>query len=154
LRMARERGFALIDEAPRAGLAGMIGFLHPKGTCSVLVEFATPPSATHADGRPASGPLAGLALEEIQAHSRDPRAAAGVFASKLGLSAVAGAEAVTCGSVRLSFVTGDAGNEGLAGLVLQVNDLAAAAPSLDRFTRSRTPQSLALEPDRCHGVPL
>ena len=48
LGAARGAGLPLIDQAPRPGLAGMIGFLHPKGTCSVLVEFATPPLGAHA----------------------------------------------------------------------------------------------------------
>ena len=32
----------LIDQQPRSGLAGMICFLHPKASRSVLVELATP----------------------------------------------------------------------------------------------------------------
>src|SRR6185436_17596875 len=48
LAAARAQQFPLIDEAPRAGLAGMICFLHPKGTRGVLVEFATPPPGEHA----------------------------------------------------------------------------------------------------------
>ena len=43
LEAARAKGLALIDQAPRRGLAGMIGFLHPRATRGVLVEFATPP---------------------------------------------------------------------------------------------------------------
>jgi len=44
--------FSLIDERPRQGLAGMICFLHPKGTRGVLVEFATPPRASRARAPP------------------------------------------------------------------------------------------------------
>jgi methylmalonyl-CoA/ethylmalonyl-CoA epimerase len=44
LAAARGQQCPLIDEPPRAGLAGMICFLHPKGTRGVLVEFATPPA--------------------------------------------------------------------------------------------------------------
>jgi methylmalonyl-CoA/ethylmalonyl-CoA epimerase len=53
LAVAKARGLPLIDEAPRPGLAGMIGFLHPRATRGVLVEYATPPAgepAPHADG--------------------------------------------------------------------------------------------------------
>jgi len=46
LAAARRQEFPLIDEAPRPGLAGMICFLHPKGTRGVLVEFATPGKVT------------------------------------------------------------------------------------------------------------
>jgi len=50
LAAARTAGFPLIDEAPRKGLAGMICFLHPKGTRGVLTEFATPPPGAHHHG--------------------------------------------------------------------------------------------------------
>lgn len=39
---AKAKGIQLIDQKPRAGLAGMICFLHPKATCGVLVEYAQP----------------------------------------------------------------------------------------------------------------
>lgn len=42
LAAAKAKGLHLIDEAPRRGLAGMIGFLHPRATRGVLVEYATP----------------------------------------------------------------------------------------------------------------
>lgn len=58
LDAARAKGLALIDQVPRAGLAGMIGFLHPRATRGVLVEYATPPpGAAHAaaSGQGAAG---------------------------------------------------------------------------------------------------
>jgi len=42
LERAKAKGIQLIDQKPRAGLAGMICFLHPKATRGVLVEFAQP----------------------------------------------------------------------------------------------------------------
>ncbi|HZQ38387.1 MAG TPA: methylmalonyl-CoA epimerase [Dehalococcoidia bacterium] len=54
LAAAKAKGLRLIDEQPRPGLAGMIGFVHPGATHGVLVEFATPPAGGHA---PAPGPL-------------------------------------------------------------------------------------------------
>ncbi|MBI4518970.1 MAG: methylmalonyl-CoA epimerase [Deltaproteobacteria bacterium] len=36
------QGIAVIDKAPRRGLAGMICFLHPKASHGVLVEYAEP----------------------------------------------------------------------------------------------------------------
>src|SRR5215475_8598518 len=71
LARARGEGFPLIDEAPRAGLAGMICFLHPKGTHGVLVEFATPPPGESHHDAAGHGALAGLALAEVTARSRD-----------------------------------------------------------------------------------
>src|SRR5438132_7738416 len=86
LAAARGQGFPVIDEAPRPGLAGMICFLHPKGTRGVLVEFATPPAGEPAHPLPVSGPLAGLALREVTARCREPASAAELFATKLGLA--------------------------------------------------------------------
>jgi len=47
LNAAAAKGVELIDKAPRAGLAGMIGFCHPKSNHGVLVEFATPFEGHH-----------------------------------------------------------------------------------------------------------
>ena len=42
LETAKRRGVTLIDQQPRAGLAGMICFLHPKSNHGVLIEYAEP----------------------------------------------------------------------------------------------------------------
>jgi methylmalonyl-CoA epimerase len=42
LALAQQKGIPLIDQKPRIGIAGRICFLHPKGTASVLVEYAQP----------------------------------------------------------------------------------------------------------------
>ena len=47
LTAAAGRGLELIDRAPRPGLAGMIGFLHPKTNQGILVEYATPVAEGH-----------------------------------------------------------------------------------------------------------
>ncbi len=47
LQTAASKGVELIDQTPREGLAGMIGFLHPKSNHGVLVEFATPIEGAH-----------------------------------------------------------------------------------------------------------
>jgi methylmalonyl-CoA/ethylmalonyl-CoA epimerase len=177
LAAARGQGFPLIDETPRQGLAGMIGFLHPKGTCGVLVEFATPPAGEHPHGAAGTGPLAGLALREVTARSRDAAAAATLFSQKLGLAhdtaeappGVTGA-AITTGRVRLAFLSAEpaaetseaaalraameASGEGLAALVLEVADLDAAAAALARLAPVREAGRLRLDAARCHGVPL
>jgi methylmalonyl-CoA/ethylmalonyl-CoA epimerase len=149
---ARERGFPLIDEVPRAGLAGTICFLHPKGTAGVLVEFATPPGGAAHAGHAGRGPLAGLALRDVRAHSRAGAAAAELFASGLGLER-RGETSVTVGGVHLHFVAAD-GPEGLAGLVLEVDDLVAARGALAALGAAATDEGVALAPDRCHGVPI
>jgi methylmalonyl-CoA/ethylmalonyl-CoA epimerase len=176
LAAARAKGLPLIDEAPRQGLAGMICFLHPKGTRGVLVELATPPPGEHAPPAASTGPLAGLALEEVTARSRDAASAADLFAGQLGLAREAcGAEAglaaaaVSAGGVRLRFVSADprsAGaeaaelraaaeeGEGLAALVLAVRDLPGAAAALAALDPARAAGAVRLRAERCHGVPL
>jgi methylmalonyl-CoA/ethylmalonyl-CoA epimerase len=177
LAAVRARGLPVIDEAPRPGLAGTICFLHPKGTRGVLVEFATPPAGEAAHGGPAAGPLAGLALAEVTVRSREARSAADLFATQLGLAAApaeaaAGtvAAAVCAGGVVLRFVSAeaaaagpeaaglraalDAHGEGLAGLVLEVGDLAAAGAALAALGPAAAGQALRLDAARCHGVPL
>jgi methylmalonyl-CoA/ethylmalonyl-CoA epimerase len=42
LRSAEEKGMMLIDKTPRKGAEGMnIGFLHPKSTHGILIEFCS-----------------------------------------------------------------------------------------------------------------
>jgi methylmalonyl-CoA/ethylmalonyl-CoA epimerase len=175
LAAARTAGFPLIDEAPRAGLAGMICFLHPKGTRGVLVEFATPPPGEAHHAAAARGPLAGLALSALIARSRDATSAAALFAEKLGLAPApatapeAEATAVAVGGVRLVFVSPSAGTgpdaaalraaiegegEGLAGLVLEVADVEAAATALVDLGPVREVGAFHLDAGRCHGVPI
>jgi methylmalonyl-CoA/ethylmalonyl-CoA epimerase len=176
LTAARTAGFPLIDEAPRKGLAGMICFLHPKGTHGVLTELATPPAGSHHHGPCGSGALTGIALREVTARSRDPRAAAALYHGKLGLAASDAAArpgavvaAVEVGGVRLCFVgpgadtTGDAAalrgeidrsGEGIAGLVLEVPDPGSAETTLAPLGARRDGAGLTLDPARCHGVPL
>ena len=42
LKAMEEKGMQLIDRQSRPGLAGMVGFLHPRSTKGVLVELCTP----------------------------------------------------------------------------------------------------------------
>src|SRR4029453_14183849 len=122
LERARGAGFPLIDEKPRAGLAGTICFLHPKGTRGVLVEFATPPPGeTHH----VSAGRGGLALAEGTARRRATPAVRDLFAARLGLER-AGSDAVRVGGVRLRFLADEGAAEALAGIVLEGGDLAAA----------------------------
>lgn len=85
---ARAKGLDLIDQAPRAGLAGMICFLHPKASHGVLVEFATPIAggAAHApseQARPAG--VGATHVDHIVISSNDSAATAKLFADKLGI---------------------------------------------------------------------
>jgi methylmalonyl-CoA/ethylmalonyl-CoA epimerase len=40
LKSLAARGVELIDKQPRKGIAGRIGFLHPRATKGVLIELA------------------------------------------------------------------------------------------------------------------
>jgi methylmalonyl-CoA/ethylmalonyl-CoA epimerase len=150
LARARHAGFPLIDETPRTGLAGTICFLHPKGTRGVLVEFATPPPGeTHHD----TAGHGGLALAEVTARSRDRAAATELFATRLGLER-AGTDRVRAGGVQLRFLADDTGGEGLAGIVLEAADVAAARAALAGRGAAADADGVRLDPARCHGVPL
>ncbi len=48
LSQAKAAGLPLIDQAPRAGLAGTIGFLHPGANQGLLIELAEPEHTNHA----------------------------------------------------------------------------------------------------------
>lgn len=177
LAAARAQDLPLIDQAPRPGLAGMICFLHPKGTHGVLVELATPPPGQHHHGPCGGGAFAGVALREVTARSRDAAGAAALFASRLGLareaaSAAAGlvAAAVGAGGVRLRFLSPapaavgaeatalraavDTAGEGIAALVLEVHDLGAATDALASRAPRRAGDVLQLDAAHCGGVPL
>lgn len=42
LKALEQKGIQLIDKQSRPGLAGMVGFLHPKSTRGTLIELCTP----------------------------------------------------------------------------------------------------------------
>ena len=80
LKDAETRGIPLIDKAPRKGLAGTIGFLHPKASHGTLVEYATPfPEDAPPESHPPQGPfrrlrMAGVAVEDGAAGEKTFRA--------------------------------------------------------------------------------
>ena len=53
---ARDTGMQMIDEEPRVGLTGMIGFIHPRSNHGVLIEYAQPPDDAPQHSGPTSGP--------------------------------------------------------------------------------------------------
>ena len=56
LRTAEANGMTMIDTEPREGLAGMIGFIHPRSNHGVLIELAQPPDDAPVHHGPADGP--------------------------------------------------------------------------------------------------
>ena len=47
LRTIADKGYQLIDKKSRSGLAGQIGFIHPKSTKGVLIELAQTDEKSH-----------------------------------------------------------------------------------------------------------
>lgn len=160
LRGAKAKGLRMLDEKPRPGLAGMIGFLHPKASCGVLVEFAQPPAATAAP--------AGLQVifDHLAIVVDDAAAAAETFQRNFQLSAQAGgAEAsplrLPISRSAIHFYPASeapealAGVRGLAGIGLRL----AAEKRLHRIEvaaethggGSKGPVAYAT---KAHGVPL
>ena len=90
LRAARDGGRRVIDETPRDGIAGRIGFLHPKSNHGILVEFAQPPADASHRAVPAGGPVAAdgpvapIGLDHLVAAVHDPAAVSADFQQHLG----------------------------------------------------------------------
>lgn len=86
-------GVRVIDKTPRPGLAGQIGFLHPKATMGALVEIATPGGGVEVDeyeqpapNAPVPVPVRGWSRITFCVENFD--AAAELFDTNLGLEAV------------------------------------------------------------------
>src|SRR5439155_675213 len=75
-------GVPVIDETPRAGLAGRIAFLHPTACASVLVELATPPPA-------AEHPDSPVRFKRLVIGCRDPQETAKSYQQLFSLPEVA-----------------------------------------------------------------
>ena len=156
LTAAKDKGAELIDATPRAGLAGQIGFLHPRACAGVLVELATPielPSL-HASG---------LRLKRLIIGAKDPRATAGIFQRLFALPEVAmnGGPRVMLGVGRGALLlVPDAevgGAEGMVALSMVAGNFDSL---LAAFQRDGTEGVLlgtgevTLEPVATHGVHL
>jgi methylmalonyl-CoA/ethylmalonyl-CoA epimerase len=81
LTAAKDKGAELIDATPRPGLAGQIGFLHPRACAGVLVELATIEVAgprAHATPAPSAN-ASGLRLKRLIIGAEEPRTMANTF---------------------------------------------------------------------------
>lgn len=82
------KGLELIDASPRPGLAGMIGFVHPKASHGVLVELATPLPAAEPHATPAEPQRSGVGathVDHIVIGSNDAAATAALFTANYGI---------------------------------------------------------------------
>jgi methylmalonyl-CoA/ethylmalonyl-CoA epimerase len=143
LAAAKAAGVPLIDQAPRNGLAGRIGFLHPSASQGILVELAQPGPASHPAPAGGRAGVDAVALQTIYLGVKDLVDAAETFVRtyagrteepdeepRLGLPTIR----VHVGSSRLTLVPAgeqagrafDGRREGLLGIQLSVKDLPAA----------------------------
>lgn len=177
LTAVSERGAVLIDRVPRPGLAGMIGFLHPKANHGVLVELATPTGPGHGEDGEDEGDLG---IAEVAVVVRDRREAMATFARHFELSVCEGPSewgmpigarisSLGIGDARIAFLepTVERGlaaeyartrGEGLFLLTLRVDELAGL---LDRLRSTGVACSISsdgreafVSPDRTGGVHL
>lgn len=148
------RGVPLIDAKPRAGLAGRIAFLHPRGCAGVLVELATPPPPT-AHATP-------LQLKRLVIGAREPRRTVDVFRVLFGLAEVAinGGPRTMLGIGQNALLVVPAtevgGTEGMVALSLVAEDFAALTSACDRagVKHLRGTGEITIEPASSHGVHL
>jgi methylmalonyl-CoA/ethylmalonyl-CoA epimerase len=155
LRGLERRQAALIDRVPRDGLAGRIGFVHPRACAGVLVELATPPpSARSTDG--------GLRVKRLVIAAAAPRDAARRYQSLFGLDEVSinGGQRtmLAAGRGTLLFVpTSEVeGAEGMVALSMIADEFPALTTRLDhaglKFLRGTG--EVTLEPSATFGVHL
>ena len=87
---AKAAGQTMIDETPRDGMAGRIGFLHPKSNFGHLVELAQPPTNAPADAHDAGvapqGPVAPIGLDHLVSVVNDPALASAHFQTDFGFT--------------------------------------------------------------------
>ncbi|HUG37900.1 MAG TPA: methylmalonyl-CoA epimerase [Candidatus Limnocylindrales bacterium] len=152
----KERHVALLDERPRAGLAGRIGFLHPKACHGVLVELATPAHAAAAAESP-------VRLKRLVIGCADPQGTGRIYRDLFALPEVAtngGPRSMlgwTGGGTLLMVPASEVG--GLEGMVA----LSMVAPEIGALTRRLQDHEVAMllganevtvEPRSSHGVHL
>lgn len=149
------RGVELIDRVPRHGLAGQIGFLHPRACAGILVELATP------DAEPAPPPSP-VDLKRVVIGASDPRATAGRFTSLLALS-----EVTTNGGRRVLLAAGQGtllivpadevgGHAGMVALSFVAEEFSALAQACERagVKHLRGTGEITVDPASSHGVHL
>ena len=152
----KAKGVALVDTVPRPGLAGMIGFLHPRAGAGVLVELATPFDDTHA------APASPLQFTRIIIGAREPRAAAGTYQRLFALEEVpmnGGARVMLNVGHSHLLIVPDAevgGREGMVAVSMVAKDFDGFVRSVERAQTPvlRGTGEVTLEPAATHGVHL
>ena len=156
LRDLAERQVALLDTAPRRGLAGLVGFLHPKSCAGVLVELATP---NEPDGEATAAPLR---LKRLVIGGREPKQTASVMQALFGFPEIimngGSRTMLSVGRGALLIVPADevGGIEGMVALSLVANDFPGLTAAFDRAKARviRGTGEITVEPASSHGVHL
>ena len=151
----KDRGVDLLDTAPRTGLAGQIGFLHPRACSGVLVELATPPGPAVEESSP-------LRLKRLVIGAEDVRTTAGIFQTLFGFQEVAmngGPRtmlAVGRGTLLVVPAHEVGGTAGMVALSFVAEDFFALTDSLRKTDTPRLDGTgeVTVEPAGSHGVHL
>ena len=155
LHNLKASGVALIDETSREGLAGRIGFLHPRACAGVLVELATPPNGSDPDASP-------LRLKRVVIGSQDPKETARIFQRLFALPEHGMNDGprtmVSVGKGALLLVPAEevGGLEGMVALSLVAEDYDAVSARLHDAGANMLSGAgeLTVEPKSSHGVHL
>jgi methylmalonyl-CoA/ethylmalonyl-CoA epimerase len=131
LAQAKAVNLPLIDQAPRQGLAGTIGFLHPGATQGVLVELAQPAEAGHPHPPTATG-IQATRVATYFVGVKDLPAAGEAFARNFGAK-TQGPERDP--QMRAERIVAQIGSGRVT--ILKAEDL-AASPDVSRFIGGRT----------------
>ena len=150
LKDAEAKGCELLDKVPRAGLAGMIGFIHPKSNHGTLIEFATPVEPPHHAEPVTHPPVSFNRIDHIAIAVQDLDTAINTFGSHFGLKPGRSGDAPSIGiryamlpigdcEIELAQPTTEEGpfarfvkerREGPFSIIVEVSDKAAAAEYL------------------------
>jgi methylmalonyl-CoA/ethylmalonyl-CoA epimerase len=156
LAALKEKNAELIDQSPRAGLAGQIAFLHPRACAGVLVELATPPAGESA------GHASPLRLKRLVIGAQDVTQTAGRFRALFGLQ-----EMAMNGGPRTMLAVGNGallvvpaaevgGTEGMVALSLVAEDFFGLTAALRKAETPRLDGTgeVTVDPAGSHGVHL
>lgn len=152
----KRRDVAVLDTAPRDGLAGRIAFLHPSACHGVLVELATPAVSAPAPESP-------VRLKRLVIGCADPQAAARTYQSLFALPEVeinGGPRGmlgwVGGGTLLMVPVAEVGGMQGMVALSMVAPDLAALARRLEAAGAQTLvgAAEVTVEPKSSHGVHL
>ena len=152
----RDQSVAVVDQHPRAGLAGRIAFLHPGACDGVLVELATP-----GDGAPA--PESPVRLKRLVIGSDDPQRTGKTYQRLFALPEVeinGGARTMlgwTGGGTLLMVPAAEVGGmEGMVALSMVAPEIGALIRRLEGAGAAMLTgaNEVTVEPRSSHGVHL